>query len=216
MSPDVGLPYALVVEDHPLVADSLVAYIQNAHPGLAVKAVESLQSALAVLDRQLIPCLIVTDLTLIDAKDAEAVTALRGAAPSCPLLVVTALDDVALRDTAAELGVAGYFLKRAGTESLRGAIRAILDGTATVSSTTKPNSKTENTVLTSKQCSVLDELAAGRSNREIAARLNISMDTVGSHMKDIFGRLGVKNRTEAVVRYLQLQRSHDPQSADSP
>ena len=100
-------------------------------------------------------------------------------------------------------------MKRTGTEALREAIRNSLDSAVPVALSKKPAARIVNTALTAKQCSVLDELAAGRSNREIAALLNISMDTVGSHMKDIFGRLGVKNRTEAVIRYLQLQRSHD-------
>ncbi|MCX7144369.1 MAG: LuxR C-terminal-related transcriptional regulator, partial [Proteobacteria bacterium] len=57
----------------------------------------------------------------------------------------------------------------------------------------------------------LEELAAGRSNKEIAARMGISNETVGSHMKEILGRLGARNRTEAVVRYLQIiNRVHDP------
>lgn len=209
MPPDADLPYALVVEDHPLVADSLVAYIQNVHPDLTVKTVESIHAALAILGRQPSPLLIISDLTLTDAKDTEAITALRAAAPHSSLLVVTALDDRLLREKATELGVAGYFLKRTGTDALREAIRSVIDRAPAVSPPAKPSTKLASPVLTVKQCAVLDELVAGRSNREIAARLHITIDTVGSHMKDIFGRLGVKNRTEAVVRYLQTQRSHD-------
>jgi DNA-binding NarL/FixJ family response regulator len=59
-------------------------------------------------------------------------------------------------------------------------------------------------MLTRKQIAVIEELAAGRSNKEIAVRLGISDQTVGSHMKEILGRLGVKNRTEAVIRYIDM------------
>jgi DNA-binding NarL/FixJ family response regulator len=69
--------------------------------------------------------------------------------------------------------------------------------------------------LTAKQHSVLKELVAGRSNREIATRMNISTDTVSSHLKEIFNRLSARNRTEAVVRYLALS-SHDASHQGGP
>jgi DNA-binding NarL/FixJ family response regulator len=57
---------------------------------------------------------------------------------------------------------------------------------------------------------VIEELMAGRSNKQIAVRLNLSDETVGSHMKEILSRLGARNRTEAVVRYLQeINAPHD-------
>lgn len=204
MHQDRRTPFALIVEDHPLVADSLMACIHAFDAGLKVDTAESLRAALRILERRPAPLLIVTDLTLTDAQGTQAVMSLREAAPESPLLVFTALDDPVLRSEAKRWGASGYVIKSASTQTLRDHIRALIgDRPATV-----PGARVEvdklDRLLTPKQRTVLEELAAGRSNRQIAARMNISDETVSSHMKEILGRLEVRNRTEAVVRYLQM------------
>lgn len=204
MHQDRRTPFALIVEDHPLVADSLMACIHAFDTGLKVDTAESLRAALRILERRPAPLLIVTDLTLTDAQGTQAVMSLREAAPESPLLVFTALDDPVLRSEAKRWGASGYVIKSASTQTLRDHIRALIgDRPATV-----PGARVEvdklDRLLTPKQRTVLEELAAGRSNRQIAARMNISDETVSSHMKEILGRLEVRNRTEAVVRYLQM------------
>lgn len=204
MQEDRRTPFVLIVEDHPLVADSLVACIRDCDAGLKVDMAESLHAALCILARRPAPLLIVTDLTLTDTQGADAVRGLRAAAPHSPLLVFTAQDDPRLRDEAKELGATGYLIKSASIQTLRDAIRAVIGGRPARNRVVPPRTDELSRLLTAKQRAVLEELAAGRSNREIAARMNISDETVGSHMKEILSRLAVKNRTEAVVRYLQL------------
>jgi DNA-binding NarL/FixJ family response regulator len=202
------MPFVLVVEDHPLIADSLVTCIKDGHPNLFVEAAYSLHSASTCLTNHPTPILIVTDLTLVDAKGIDAVRALRTAAPETPLLVFTAIDDPALRAQAIDLGVAGFLLKSTATETLCAAISRLLGQNLSAANASPPaHSGNEITVrvLTKKQTEILDELVAGRSNKEIATRLGISDQTVSSHMKEILSRLGVRNRTQAVSRYYQLQ-----------
>lgn len=204
MQKDSQLPYVLIVEDHPLVADSLVACVQACASELKVEAAESLQAALRVLALRPSPLLVITDLTLTDARGTEAVRRLREAAPQSSLLVFTALDDPQLRHEAMELGAIGYLIKSTSTQMLRDEICAVISSRPfRRQAATRRTSKLVR-LLTPKQLVVLEELVAGRSNKEIAARLSISDETVGSHMKEILGRLGVRNRTEAVVRYLQM------------
>lgn len=201
-------PFALIVEDHPLVADSLVACVGDFDSELHVEIAESLDAALRILARRCAPLLIVTDLTLTDAQGIEAVRGLRGAAPESPLLVFTALDEPKLRSEAKALGVVGYLIKNSSIQTLRREILSIIGGRDRARIHPSGTGKLSE-LLTPKQVAVLEELVAGRSNKQIAVRLNISDETVGSHMKDILGRLSVRNRTEAVVRYLQLVNRPD-------
>lgn len=197
-------PFALIVEDHPLVADSLIACIRDCDGELEVVTAEALLTAMRILAQRPEPLLIVTDLTLTDAMGTEAVKRLREAAPMSPLLVFTALDNPLLRGEAKELGAIGYLAKSTPIQTLRDEIRALIGGRRSKHRIAPGRTVSLSRLLTPKQLSVLEELVAGRSNKEIAARMNISDETVGSHMKEVLGRLAVKNRTEAVVRYLQL------------
>jgi DNA-binding NarL/FixJ family response regulator len=205
-------PYVLIVEDHPLVADSLKACIHASYPDLRVSKVESLQAALATLIKWPDPLLILTDLNLADADGTDAVRKLRLAAPNCKLLVCTALEDPTLRAEAKALGAVGYVVKSASIQTLRQHISATIGhcppferaGLDSASNVTHP--------LTTRQEAVLEELSSGRSNKEIAIRMNITVETVGSHMKEILRRLRVKNRTEAVTYYFKMKerRREDP------
>lgn len=197
-------PFVLIVEDHPLVADSLLACVRDCDPGLEVETAESLRAALRILTQRPAPLLIVTDLTLTDTQGTEAVRGLRNAAPQSPLLVFTAQADPLLRSEARELGAIGYLIKNTSIQILRDAIRAVIGRHRSKQRVVQERTGTLSSLLTPKQLLVLEELAAGRSNKEIAVRLCISDETVNSHMKEILGRLAVRNRTEAVVRYLQF------------
>lgn len=202
-----GAPFALVVEDHPLVAESLVACIRSCDSALDVVTADSLRAALGILAMRPAPLLILTDLLLVDTQGMESVRHLRAVAPRCPLLVVTALDEPALRSEANALGASGYLVKNSSIQSLRQQIRDAIGERPGNSLVAPERAGVLRQMLTAKQLIVLGELAAGRSNKEIATRMNISDETVSSHMKEILARLGVKNRTEAVVRYLQLSKA---------
>ena len=209
MQEDRRTPFALIVEDHPLVADSLVACVRHCEAGLAVVVAESLHAALRVLAVRPPPVLIVTDLTLTDAQGTEAVRHLREAAPQSPLLVFTALDDPALRSAAVAAGAMDCLVKSASIQALHDAIHSVIGGQPAESHAASARSRRPKRLLTPEQLAVLEELAVGRSNKEIAARMKLSGETVSSHMKEILSRLGVKNRTEAVIRYLEMIREPD-------
>jgi len=210
MQDDRRTPFALIVEDHPLVADSLIACVGDCDPGLKVDTAETLRAALHILARRPAPLLIVTDLTLTDTQGTEAVGRLRQAAPATPILVFTALDDPALRSEATRLGAIGYLIKSTSIQTLRNEIRAVIGRHPARQDIPPAGTDKANRLLTPKQVAVIEELMAGRSNKQIAARLNLSDETVGSHMKEILSRLGARNRTEAVVRYLQeTDQAHD-------
>lgn len=205
--------FVLIVEDHPLVADSLAACVCDCDAALAVEIAESLGAALRILFHRANPVLITTDLTLPDAQGIESIRRLREAAPASPLLVFTALDDSQLRREASDLGAMDYLLKSSSAYTLRNRVRNVLGERAidpeSALVTPRVDSGRLSNLFTAKQQQVLEELMAGRSNREIATRMNISPETVASHMKEVFSRLAVRNRTEAVVRYLDIISQHN-------
>ena len=197
--------FVLIVEDHPLVSDSLVACVRDLDPLIEIGVADSLQSAMRVLASRMAPMLIVTDLALTDSQGIESARALRERAPQSALLVVTASDSLAFRQQAAELGVIGYVVKSSSTQLLHDEIRKVIGDPSGAHKISRKPTHELGRLLTSRQLSVLEQLVAGRSNKEIALRLQIGDETVSSHVKEILGRLGVRNRTEAVVRYLQLR-----------
>jgi DNA-binding NarL/FixJ family response regulator len=204
MYADNNSAFALIVEDHPLVADSLIACIRGCNPDLALATAETLLGATRILSVRCAPLLIVTDLTLTDSNGIETVRRLRKAAPQSPLLVFTALEDAAVRREALALGAVAYLIKSASIQSLRERIQAIVGARSISDQQGSRRGGTLQDIFTRKQLQVLEELPAGRSNREIAARLSISEETVRSHMKEILARLGVRNRTEGVALYLKM------------
>lgn len=199
--------FALIVEDHPLVAESLAAVVRDSDAGLEVVCADSLRAALSILASRSAPVLILTDLTLSDTQGTDAVRCLREAATESPLLVVTGLDDPVLRSQSMALGATGFLIKSASVSLLREAIGSAVGRRGSKGDAPSGRVEPLHRLLTPKQIEVLEELAAGRRNKEIATRMNVSDQTVSSHMKEILGRLAVRNRTEAVVRYLQLVNS---------
>lgn len=195
-------PYVLVVEDHPLVAESIVALVWEHTTAMQVCVAESLAASLRLIAQRTAPALILTDLALTDAIGTDVILRLREAAPQSPLLVITATDDSALRISAREAGAIGYVLKSTAISGLRHQIGVALG--AFLPARCVQQSDDLGRLLTRAQIAVLAELASGRSNKEVGAMLNIGEETVGSHVKEILARLAVRNRTEAVVQYLKL------------
>ena len=206
MMPSRSSPYVLVVEDHPLVAESLVACVQACDAHLHTRICGTLAAAREALQQHADVRLIVTDLNLPDAHGMESVQALRQAAPQSALLVCTALQDTTLREAALALGAVGYLVKSSSTQLLRSGIAAALAPTETRRAGRSAPAQPLQALLTARQVGILEELSTGRSNKEIAARMGISPETVASHMKEILARLGVRNRTEAVAQYLRVKR----------
>lgn len=185
------------------MADSLAACVRDGAADLEVATAESLRAALRVLALRPTPLLIVSNQSLTDTQGNEAAGRLREAAPRSPLLIVAAPDDPVLREEAVQLGAIGYLPRNTPIQILRNQIRALLAVRPARRCGPKTRADPLSRLLSPKQLVVLEELASGRSNREIAVRMKVSDDTVASHVKEIFRRLAVRNRTEAVVRFLQ-------------
>ncbi|MCW5670575.1 MAG: response regulator transcription factor [Hydrogenophaga sp.] len=205
----------LVVEDHPMMIRSikagLAALHTHAHAVDCIATVSSLMQAKQRLRRSEPPGLIITDLHLPDSKGLDTLRALRDAVPGTPIVVFSACDDHATERAALALGAHAFVSKSALPQNFTQAIKPFLlplkkgRTTALVSPPGAPHPIAQ---LTRRQRDVLAEAASGYRDREIGLRLKIGAHTVRSHLRVIFLRLGVQNRTQASSVYIAWARAN--------
>lgn len=190
----------LCVDDHPLVREGIAALI-NAQPDMTVVAsAESGEQAIALF-RSVKPEVTLLDLRLPRLSGLDTIRAIRRADPEAKIIVVTMYSGEENVYRALEAGAATYLLKDALPEDLANTIRSVHAGQRPVTSIieTKLTERTGHAALTPREIQVIELLAQGMRNKEIAATLNLAEDTVRVHLKRVYAKLGVSDRT-AVIR----------------
>lgn len=190
----------LIVDDHPAFRMGLAALIQS-QPDMEVVA-ESGDGRQAVeLFRQQHPDIVLMDLRLPGFSGVEAILAIRKEFPKARVIVVTTFDQDEDVYRAIQSGAKSYLLKDMPTEQITGTIRAVHRGAESLPATiaSRLAERQQRAELTQRELEVLQLLTRGRSNKEISATLFISEDTVKSHLKTLFAKLGVQDRTEAAI-----------------
>ncbi|MCM8565577.1 response regulator transcription factor [Thauera linaloolentis] len=176
-------------------------------PGLECVEASSADQALACLDADGDIDLAVIDLMLPDMNGFSLLAVLAKRFPEVPAVVVSAIDDEVSVRRAIKAGASGYVSKSSSSEVLLQAVRGVLDGGVHLpddKSATQPARRarmpaSERYGLTAAQGRVLELLAAGKTNREIADLLGVSEGTVKVHMTAIFRALDVSSRAQALV-----------------
>ncbi len=149
--------------------------------------------------------LVLLDLMLPDATGFSALIRLQQLLPDRPIAIVSARVDSHAVSMARTFGVASYLSKSAPVSELVNAVGAILRGEALFPADAKPPTPAAETFhkqvtsLSAAQLRVLTALADGRLNKQIAADMNITEGTVKQHMSTIFKKLGVNNRSQAIL-----------------
>ena len=194
----------LVVDDHFIVRMGLVALI-NTEPNLKVvgeadngdQAVERFQS--------LRPDVVLMDLRMPGTSGHEATRHIRRLVTNARVLILSAFDGDGDIHAALDAGAHGYVLKSATGEELIPAIQAVALGKRWIPREVATRLKSRNSYeqLTAREIEVLNELARGRANKEIADTLKISEYTAKDHLKSILAKLRVADRTQAVTAALQ-------------
>ena len=200
----------LVVDDHALHRDG-TRQILEAHTDLEVVGdANSGEIALALVN-QLRPDVVLMDIRLPGMNGIEVTRRLTRDHPGVHVLMVSAYDEDEYVRGALEAGAAGYLSKTAPGKELVQAVRAVAGGTSVLQSgltarlLAAPGGPEQAGDLTERELSVLSLLAEGLHNREVAARLGISSRTVDRHCDNIYAKLGVGSRTEAVVRAISTK-----------
>lgn len=159
----------------------------------------------------LAPDVILMEVKTLDGSGLEGVTKLKRLLPQTQILVVSACEEMILE--ALRAGASGYLLKGTSSEKLLEAIHEVKRGGVPMSGKVawrvlrvlqrEPSLLEATESLTGREQEILELLAEGGPSREIAHRLSISVDTVNTHLKHIYGKLQVRSRTEAVIKYLR-------------
>ena len=190
----------MLVDDHPAFRIGMAALIETesdlrviAQTGLGCQALE--------LYRQYQPDVVLMDLRLPDLGGVEAIIALRKEFPSARVIVLTTFDMDEDIFRATQSGAESYLLKDTPEDELIATIRAVHNGNGRLPERVaeRLTARRLRPNLSQRELDVLQQLAKGCTNKEIAVFLFISEDTVKTHVKSLFSKLNVKDRTEAVI-----------------
>jgi two-component system NarL family response regulator len=146
------------------------------------------------------------DLRLPGLGGVEAIMAIRKESPNARFIVLTTFDTDEDIYRAIQSGAKSYLLKDTPCNVLSQTIRAVHAGTEVLPQkvTDRLAARQKRADLSKREMEVLQFLVKGRSNKEIASALFISDDTVKAHLKTLFSKLGVHDRTEAVISAIRL------------
>jgi DNA-binding NarL/FixJ family response regulator len=197
----------LIADDHPVVRDGLRGMLASEVDFEVVGEATSGAEAVTLTERER-PDVVLMDLQMPGVDGATATAEIAGRFPETRVLVLTTYDTDADILRAVEAGATGYLLKDAPKERLFPAIRSAARGETVLAPAVATRLVHRMRVpaeeaLTSREIEVLELVARGSSNADVAARLFISEATVKTHLLHIFGKLGVDDRTAAVVSAME-------------
>jgi len=207
--------HVLIADDHPLVLGALRQAVVGAVPGAAIFEAGDFDSVAATLEAHPEMDLVLLDLTMPGVRGFSGLLFLRAERPGLPVIVVSANEDRAVMRHCLEFGAAAYVPKSLDVESMRTAIRTVLDGgqwaPPDLDVAATPNKEATALVrrlssLTPQQVRVLMMLSQGLLNKQIAYELSVSEATVKAHVSAILQKLGVESRTQAVILAAKIER----------
>jgi DNA-binding NarL/FixJ family response regulator len=208
----VGAIKILIADDHPVVREGLFAMLSREVDfevvGEAKDGVEAVNKT-----KELSPDVVLMDLRMPDMDGVEAMRQIKSAMPDVKFIILTTYSDDEYIFSGIEAGARAYLLKDAPREDLFKAIRAVYRGESLIqpvvasklldrfSELSRRTPSAE--ALSERELEILQLMAKGAANKEISAQLSIAQSTVKTHIANIFQKLGVNDRTEAVTQALK-------------
>ncbi len=194
----------LIVDDHPMVAEGIEALLETFDD---LDVVGTLSNGREAVDRvsELSPDVILLDLNMPGVTGLSATEMILEQRPDTRILILSMHDSPEYISTALSHGARGYVLKDVPTDEIKTAIDEVVAGNQYLctgaTASLKPKKISDGREqLTSREQTILLELAQGKSNREVADALNISVHTVETHRKNIKRKLGISS-TAGLTRY---------------
>jgi two-component system NarL family response regulator len=192
----------LVVDDHPMVADGIRAILETYDD---IEVVGTLANGQEVIDNaaQLAPDVILLDLNMPQVNGLSATEILLETNPDMRVLILSMHDTPEYINSALSHGAMGYVLKDMPTDEIRKAIDTVMAGERYLCPGAEgalTPSDPAGEALTSREQTILLQLAQGKSNKDVAAALEISVRTVETHRKNIKRKLGISS-TAGLTRY---------------
>ena len=195
----------LLIEDHPIYADGMCSLLASLPVKVHVTCVGTIEKGLTHVQKQRFD-LILLDLSLSDGTGHSFLSAIEPGPSFTPIIIISGTDDRSAVDQALSLGACGYLSKAANCEHLRDTLLEYLtQGKANSDQNELLPCKPEALIMiTIRQRKVLDCMADGMANKEIARALFISENTVKYHVKVLYGLLEVGSRTECLKQASRL------------
>lgn len=197
----------LVADDHEVVRAGLDLTFRGMH-GVDLVGVATNGAEVLALIKQRSPDIVITDLRMPGLDGIELIKVIKELVPDTPVLILTVVEDSRTIRAALDAGAAGYLLKSAPTKDVRDAIRQALRGELVVSSgvgsiiaslLTEPRQGQ----LSAREIEVLNVVARGMTNAQVARRFRVSETTVRTHLRRTFVKLNVQDRTSAVTKAIR-------------
>jgi DNA-binding NarL/FixJ family response regulator len=201
----------LIADDHPLFRDGLRGLLDSV-PDTEVAGEATTGAEAIARAAELQPDVVLMDIKMPDVNGIEATREILHTSPHIGVLVVTMFEDDDFVFSAMRAGARGYVLKGANQSEMLRAIRAVANGEVifgpaiaarVISFLSAPHPAAPRRVfpeLTERETEVLSLIARGVANEEIAALLSLSLKTVRNHVSNIFSKLQVADRAQAVIR----------------
>ena len=200
-----------IIEDNEQIREGLAVLI-NGSPGFScVATAPSAEEGLQVLPKKR-PDVVLMDINLPGMSGIEAVPRLKELLPNAQIMMLTVYEDDEKIFRSLVAGAAGYVLKRTPPAELLDAIQSIHHGGSPMSDQIARRvvevframgasaAETEN--LSQRELEILSSVAKGNRDKEVADQLFLSVETVRTHLRNIYKKLHVRSRTEAVLKYL--------------
>ncbi|WP_299661075.1 response regulator transcription factor [uncultured Ruegeria sp.] len=193
----------LIVDDHPMVAEGIRSLLESFDE---IDVVGTLSNGQEAVDQasHLQPDVILMDLNMPGLSGISATEIILERLPQTRILILSMHDSPEYISTALNHGAKGYILKDVPTEEIKQAIDAVMRGERYLctgaSGSLEPKDGDAREALTGREQTILLELAQGKSNKEVALALDISVRTVETHRKNIKRKLGISS-TAGLTRY---------------
>jgi two-component system vancomycin resistance associated response regulator VraR len=217
----------LIVDDHPMVREGLAAMLSDCEEITLLDSCSNSEEAIqAAIEQE--PDIILMDIRMKGKNGIETTKEILLLKPQLKIIFLTVFEDTESIRQALQSGAAGYILKHVSREKLIETIKRVFNGETVIDQSifhqivddytrlskkfaekrkTPPRENIEE--LTPREQEILQHLVKGLTNKEISSATNLAVDTVKTHLRNIFRKFGVKNRTQAITQAMKLSQNPD-------
>ena len=195
----------IVADDHPLFRQAIVHLLKRSLTEVIIHEVASFAALSKLLEESSTVSLVLLDLKLGDTNGIDGLLMLKKRFPALPVVIVSAYDDNSMIQNAMRYGASGFISKSLGMDEMAQAINSVMDGDLwfpdVIDSEMNDIAGKKDGLeeLTSMQLKVLLLLKEGKPSKEMASMMSVTEATIKAHLTEIFRKLNVRNRTQAVV-----------------
>lgn len=204
----------LITDEQSLFRDGLSLRLKQINPNIAIIQASNLIEMQKLLTENIDTDIVLLDIDLAELNATEIITKIKSIAPNTKIVAISSSEEIRNIKKILSLGVKGYITKKSDSNILSGALKLILDGGTYLPPTLLENQNAYNNGdkttgflkknLTNRQSQVLDLIAQGKSNKQIAYDMGVSEATVKLHINALLRSLKVNNRTQAVITAQKL------------